>query len=68
MEQNSIGYQSRVNIDPAWTKKDSFKFYHCEKISRTVLKYICFIMAKAQSPDVNNGLDTRQNRAVTLAE
>ncbi len=32
-----------------------------------MLSYASYIMAKAQSPNVNNGLDTSQKKAITLA-
>jgi hypothetical protein len=32
-----------------------------------VFLFLSYIMAKAQSLDVNNGIDTSQNKTVTLA-
>jgi len=34
---------------------------------RTLIQNVGFIMAKAQRPNINNGLDTSQNKAVNLA-
>jgi hypothetical protein len=55
----------------AGSKIDSFKLYYCEKSETciAVLLYICNIMTKVQSSNVNNDLDdTSHNKAVTLAE
>jgi hypothetical protein len=50
------------------SKIDSFKFFIVKnlKTCRAVNLYIGYIMSKAQRPNVNNGLDTGQNKAVNL--
>ncbi len=51
------------------SKIDSFKFYYCENLKTCIAVhlYIGYIMSKAQRPNVENGLDTSQNKAVNLA-
>jgi hypothetical protein len=56
-------------VTRAFTKIESSKFYHCEKsenLHSCFLSY-SYINAKAESPNVNNGLDTSQTKEVTLA-
>jgi len=47
---------------------DSSKFYYSEKSEnlQSCLLYVCSIMAKNITPNVNNGLDTSQKKAVNL--
>jgi hypothetical protein len=50
--------------------KETAKNYIFVKNLKTclaVLSYVGYIMAKARGPNVNNGLDTSQNKAVDLA-
>jgi hypothetical protein len=54
---------SRVNSDPSRFKNRWLYIYFCEKS----VNLQSFLMAKAKKPNVNNCLDTSQNKAVSLA-
>jgi hypothetical protein len=56
-------------VTPTTSKIDIYKFYFCEKSETciAVLLYVGSIMTKAKMPNVNDGLDTSQHKAVSLA-
>jgi hypothetical protein len=53
------------------SKIDSSRLYYYEKsenlLSCSLIQYVGSIMTKAKMPNVNNGLDTSQNKAVSLS-
>jgi hypothetical protein len=48
-------------------KTSNFIFVKNLKTCKAVLLYVGSIMTKAKMPNVNNGLDINQNKAVSLA-
>ncbi len=63
-------YLSRVNSDPGWFKKNSSRFYYCEKTENCIAVLLYFgygVMAKAHKKGLMwIGLDKSQNKAVNF--
>ena len=57
-------------MTPAFSKIDSSKFYNCEKSVnlKTFLLYVGYNMAKAQEPNMNNGLDTSNGNDIEMKQ